>query len=62
MPAQAGIAFPESSYTIDLPENSTANSLVKSFAVVSNKLANEKFPLQCVITSGNAESKTNEFT
>lgn len=57
-----GVGFAEDSYTVQVPENSPSNTLIKTFTVVNNRmLINRGMPLKCTIVSGNSESEYREF-
>ncbi len=57
VPPEVGIGFADDSYTVQIPENSPANTLVKSFTIVNSRVLNNGIPLRCTIVSGNPESK-----
>lgn len=56
VPPEVGVGFADDSYTVQIPENSPANTLVKSFTIVNNRVLNG-IPLRCTIVSGNPQSK-----
>lgn len=57
VPPEVGIGFADDSYTVQIPENSPANALVKSLTIVNSLALNNGIPLRCTIVSGNPESK-----
>jgi protocadherin-15 len=50
------VGFADSSYTVELPENSPANTLVKLLTII-NKPKSVAFPMSCEILSGNELSR-----
>ncbi|KAI5749018.1 hypothetical protein M8J76_003987 [Diaphorina citri] len=53
VPPDVGLAFADDSYTIQIAENSPANTLVKSLTVINNRVHSQVVPLRCSLTSGN---------
>lgn len=58
VPPEVGVGFADDSYTVQVSENSAANTLVKSLTIVNNRELNNGIPLKCTIISGNPESKS----
>ncbi|XKL62751.1 hypothetical protein PGB90_002584 [Kerria lacca] len=56
VPPEVGIGFADDSYTVQIPENSPANALVKSLTIVNSLALNNGIPLRCTIVSGNPEN------
>lgn len=53
VPPDVGLAFADDSYTIQIAENSPANTLVKTFNVINNRVHSQVVPLRCTLASGN---------
>ncbi|GLH14859.1 Cadherin-89D [Gryllus bimaculatus] len=52
-PGQKGIAFPDDTYTAEVPENATAGTLIKALTIVNGPSSPNEVPLGCNITAGN---------
>ncbi|PSN56931.1 Cadherin-99C [Blattella germanica] len=55
VPPDQGIGFADTSYTVEVLENATAGTLIKTLTVINNKAHQEVFPLKCEIIEGNEE-------
>ncbi|XP_069688978.1 cadherin-99C isoform X2 [Periplaneta americana] len=55
VPPDQGIGFADTSYTVEIPENATANTFIKSLTIINKRGQQEVFPLNCVIIKGNEE-------
>nr|XP_022907030.1 cadherin-99C-like [Onthophagus taurus] len=54
---EVGLRFADNSYSIQLPENSTLGSLVKTLTIVNSRAHGGNIPLKCTIISGNDDAK-----
>lgn len=61
VPPDVGLAFADDSYTIQIAENSPANTLVKTFNVINNRVHSQVVPLRCTLASGNYQGKLGEI-
>ncbi|XP_068081396.1 cadherin-99C isoform X2 [Anabrus simplex] len=50
-----GIGFADDSYTVEVLENATANTLIKTLAIVNSRAHQDIIPLKCTIIEGNEE-------
>ncbi|KAH8032713.1 hypothetical protein HPB51_001411 [Rhipicephalus microplus] len=51
VPPDSGLGFADGFYTVEVPENALANTLVKSLPIINKPRGN--FPVQCQIVTGN---------
>lgn len=51
VPPDSGLGFADGFYTVEVPENALANTLVKALPIVNKPRGN--FPVQCQIVTGN---------
>ncbi|XP_064458342.1 cadherin-99C-like [Ornithodoros turicata] len=51
VPPDSGLGFADGFYTIELPENALANTLVKTLPIINKP--RENFPVECQIVTGN---------
>lgn len=56
-PPTVDIGFAEDWYSVQVNENSAANTLIKSFPIVNADKLSNGVPLQCTIIAGNPESE-----
>lgn len=56
-PPTVDIGFAEEWYSVQVNENSAANTLIKSFPIVNADKLSTEVPLQCSIIAGNPESE-----
>ncbi|KAJ8894246.1 hypothetical protein PR048_006858 [Dryococelus australis] len=52
---EVGIGFADSEYSVVLPENSSANALVKTITIINSHTYRNDAPLSCFIIKGNEE-------
>ncbi|XP_046585956.1 cadherin-99C isoform X1 [Neodiprion lecontei] len=52
VPPEIGLGFAEDSYTVEIPEDATDNTLIKTLTIINNH-AHDTPPLKCAIYSGN---------
>ncbi|KAK9736572.1 Cadherin domain [Popillia japonica] len=57
VPPEVSLRFADNSYSVQVPENSTIGTLVKSLTIVNSRTHGDSIPLRCQITSGNTEGK-----
>ena len=57
VPPDQGIGFGDVSYTVEVPENATANTLIKTLTIINNQAHQDVFPLKCEIIEGNNDGK-----
>jgi protocadherin-15 len=57
VPPAQGIGFADDYYTVEVPENATANTLIKTLTIINNRAHEDIIPLKCDITQGNEEGK-----
>lgn len=50
-----GIGFADDSHTVEVLENATSNTLIKTLAIVNSRAHQDIVPLKCSITEGNNE-------
>lgn len=52
---EVGLRFADNAYSVQVPENSTVDHLIKSLTIVNSRTHGPNIPLKCHITSGNKE-------
>jgi protocadherin-15 len=57
VPPDQGIGFADNYYTVEVPENATANTLIKTLTIINNRAHQDIIPLKCDIIQGNEEGK-----
>ncbi|KAI4458345.1 fat atypical cadherin-related [Holotrichia oblita] len=57
VPPEVSLRFADNSYSVQVPENSTIGTLVKTLTIVNSRTHGDNIPLRCQITSGNTEGK-----
>lgn len=55
VPPEVGLRFADNSYSVQVPENSTISSLIKTLTIVNSRAHGGNIPLRCQITSWNTE-------
>ena len=53
---QIGLSFADTSYTEEVLENATANTLLKTIVIINHRAHSENIPLKCEISKGNDQS------
>ncbi|XP_044262144.1 cadherin-99C [Tribolium madens] len=54
---EVGLKFAETSYHVQVPENATTGTKIKTLTIVNSRTHGGNIPLKCVIISGNDERK-----
>lgn len=54
---EVGLRFADTTYSVQIPENATVGSLIKSLTIVNSQSHGSNIPLMCEIVSGNEEKK-----
>lgn len=55
VPPEQGIGFADNYYTVEVLENATANTLIKTLTIINNRAHQGIIPLKCDIIQGNDE-------
>ncbi|KDR15408.1 Protocadherin-15, partial [Zootermopsis nevadensis] len=55
VPPAQGIGFADNYYTVEVRENATADTLIKTLTVINNRAHEDIIPLKCDIVQGNEE-------
>lgn len=61
VPPETGLGFADQLYTVQIPENATAKTLIKTLTIINTR-AHDILPLSCEIVSGNEDGKLNIVT
>lgn len=59
---EVGLRFSDTSYSIQIPENTTVGYLIKILTIVNSQSHGDNIPLKCLIISGNEASKLIKST
>lgn len=51
------MSFADTSYTEEVLENATANTLLKTIVIINHRAHSENIPLKCEISKGNEQSQ-----
>lgn len=54
---EVGLSFADDAYSIQVPENKTAGSLLKTLTIANSHTHSDNIPLKCYITAGNEDGK-----
>lgn len=54
---EVGLRFSDTTYSIQVPENTTAGHLIKTLSIVNSQSHGDNIPLKCLIINGNDASK-----
>ena len=57
VPPEQGIGFADNYYTVEVLENATANTLIKTLTIINHRAPQGIIPLKCDIFQGNEEGK-----
>lgn len=55
VPPEQGIGFADNYYTVEVLENATANTLIKTLTIINHRANQGIIPLKCDIIQGNEE-------
>ncbi|PNF18966.1 hypothetical protein B7P43_G12884 [Cryptotermes secundus] len=55
VPPDQGIGFADNFYTVEVPENATTDTLIKTLTIINNRAHQDIIPLKCDIIQGNEE-------
>jgi len=55
VPPEQGIGFADDYYTVEVLENATANTLIKTLTIINHRAHQGIIPLKCDIIQGNEE-------
>nr|CAD7398924.1 unnamed protein product [Timema cristinae] len=53
VPPEVGLGFADDAYNMEVPENATANMLIKTLTIINSRAHHDAIPLTCEIMEGN---------
>nr|CAD7198411.1 unnamed protein product [Timema douglasi] len=53
VPPEVGLGFADDAYNVEVPENATANMLIKTLTIINSRAHHDAIPLTCEIMEGN---------
>ncbi|CAG2061851.1 unnamed protein product, partial [Timema podura] len=53
VPPEIGLGFADDAYNVEVPENATANMLIKTLTIINSRAHHDAIPLTCEIMEGN---------